>query len=198
MRGPTSRGQAFTLEAIVAALVVLGSLLFALQASGVTALTASTSNPDAVAQREATATGVLDAAVADGTLRPTLLYWDGTRSQFHGTDFGEDHYTVGPPTAFGALLNETLDDRSLAVNVDLEYLNASGGLERRPLVRYGRPSDDAATATRTVTLYDDDRLLAANGTATTTLSNASFYAPDRYPGGPVYTVVRVEVVVWRV
>lgn len=201
MRRPTSprdRGQAFTIEAVVAALIVVGSLLFALQIGGVTSQTASTSSEGLVEQRAAVAAGVLDTATADRTVRATLLYWDETDEQFHNvSEIDESFYTVGPPTAFGRHLNGTLGDRSIAYNVNVLYRGSNGTVERRPVVRSGVPTDDAARATRVVTLYDDDRLQFANGTASdTNLTEASYYFDDRYPGGPVYGVVRVEVVVW--
>lgn len=199
--GPGTRGQAFTLEAIIAAVVVLGALLFALQVSGVTALTASTSSQQVLTQQGAVAAGALDTARDNDSLRPTLLYWNENDTRFHEipTAVDRDFYTVAPPTAFGTVLNQTLADRNVAFNVNLLYVGATGTINRTRLVRQGRPSDDAARATRTVTLYDDDRLLDANGTASnTTVENASFYAPDQSPDGPVYAVVRVEVVVWRV
>lgn len=195
-----ARGQAFTLEAVVAAVVVLGSLLFALQVSGATSLTASTSTGQGVQQHGATAAGTLDAAAADGSIKPTLLYWDDPNETFYGvSEVDEEFYTAGPPTDFGAYLNGTLATAGLAYNVNLHYVDENRTVVRQELVRKGIPSDDAARATRTVTLYDDDRLLYGNGTASnTTLANASFYTPDRYPDDPVYNVVRVEVVVWPV
>ncbi|MFB6189503.1 MAG: hypothetical protein ABEI57_06435 [Halapricum sp.] len=200
IRPAGDRGQAFTLEAVVAAVVVLGGLLFALQVSGVTALTSSTASGAMVQQQETLASGILDAAAASDSIRPMLLYWDDGKETFYGPYSDSDgYYTVGPPTAFGSLLNETLDGQSVALNVDLHYVDANGTVQRRELVRNGEPSDDAARATRTVTLYDDDRLLNGDGTVSnTTLANASFYLPDRYPDGPIYNVVRVEVVVWPV
>lgn len=195
----TGRGQAFTLEAVVAAAVVLVSLLFALQVAGVTSLSSSTAGGHLVDQQASVAAGVLDTAAADGSIEPTLLYWDDSEGTFYRSETTEPFYATGPPTAFGAHLNETLTDRHVAYNVDLYGLDGNGTVVRRSLVRNGRPSDDAVTATRTVTLYDDDRLLAANGTATgPTLTNASFYVPDADPDGPLYNVVRVEVVAWPV
>lgn len=192
-----TRGQAFTLEAVAASIVVVGALLFALQASGVTSLTESTSSQQVVTQQGSVAAGTLDAAAANDTLRPTLLYWNETA--VYGAETNETYRTTAPPTAFGALLREMFENRSLAYNLDVAYVDATGSVVTVALVRNGVPTDDAARATRTVTLYDDDRLRDANGTRTnTTVTNATFYAPDRSPGGPVYAVVRVEVVVWRV
>jgi hypothetical protein len=195
------RGQAFTLEAIIASVVVLGALLFSLQVSGVTALSASTASQPVIGQQGAITAGALDTAADEGSLKPTLLYWEETTAQFHRVPAAANRpfYVVSPPTEFGALLNRTLTDRTLAFNLAVLHLDTNGSLTRTPVVRQGQPSDEAARATRTVTLYDDDRLRFANRTrSNTTLSTASFYASDRYPDGPVYAVVRVEVVVWRV
>lgn len=194
-----TRGQAFTLEAIVAAVVVLAALLFALEVSGVTASTGSTAGGEAVSQGERLAAGALDAAVANATLGPTLRYWDPDEAAFHRTGLGETYYSDAPPTALGRDLEATLGRGNLAYNVELHYVEPDGSLGRQVLVRNGVPSDDAARATRTVTLYDDDQLLNADGTASNaTLDGATFYVPDRYPDDPLYNVVRVEVVVWRV
>lgn len=195
----TARGQAFTLEALVAAIVLVASLVFALGIAGVTPLSASTASEQVENQLQGTADGVLDGAEANGTLRPTLLYWNGTGGRFHGAS--EDHYVSrGPPTAFGETLRRTFGDRNVAYNVDVHYVNETGERRTQRLVVHGTPSDDAVRATTLVTLYDDDRLLGADGEPTNvTLANSSeFYAPDAAPDSPVYNVVVVEVVVWRV
>ncbi|MFC6974726.1 hypothetical protein ACFQL1_08565 [Halomicroarcula sp. GCM10025709] len=97
------------------------------------------------------------------------------------------------------MLERRLGDRNAAYNVGIAYVDADGVIRERPLVRSGTPTDDAVRAAVTVTLYDDDPLLFANGTATDdTLGNTSFYAPDASPSSHVYNVVRVEVVAWRV
>lgn len=203
------RGQAFTVEGVAAAVLLLGTLLFALQATGITALSAGTAGGAVDTQQADLARGVLSNAVAAETLTPSLLYWNdsyvGTdrNGTYHGT--GDDgYYVAGIPTAFGDSLNRTLTDNGYAYNVNVYYYDDSTGVDdatvvSRPLVEQGTPSDDAIRAVRTVTLYDDDVLYGVNSTATnTTLANASnFYAPDVSPDSPVYNVVQVEVVAWR-
>lgn len=196
--GARDRGQAFTLEAVVAAIVLLGALLFALEVSGVTSLSASTSSGQVLDQQERVAGGALDAAIANGSVKSTLLYWNESAGTFHDPD-EDGYYTVGPPTAFGATLNDSLGGATLAFNVEVRYLDENGSVARKRLVRNGEPSDDAVRVVRTVTLYDDDRLRDANGTVTATrLDESSLYVPDRYPDDPVYNVVSVEVVAWPV
>jgi hypothetical protein len=142
--------------------------------AGVTSLSASTSSGQTLQQGDATATVTLDAGRANGIIKPAVLDWDG----------GEP-YTGVPPTAFGTLLEETLGNQSFVYNVNFHYIDTTGTVERRAYVRNGVPSDDAARATRTVTLYDDE-------------VGGDFSMPDAYPDDPVYNVVRVEVVAWPV
>ncbi|KAB1191155.1 MULTISPECIES: hypothetical protein [Haloferax] len=206
------RGQAFTVEGLAAAILLLGTLVFALQATGITALSAGTAGGAAELQQADLARGVLSNAVASETLKPSLLHWNdsyvGTdgNGTYHGT--GDDgYYVAGMPTAFGASLDRTLADAGYAYNVNVYYYNDSTAADNatvvsRPLVEQGTPSDDAIRAVRTVTLYDDDVLFDSGENSTdTTLAEAwnssSFYIPDASLSSPVYNVVQVEVVAWR-
>lgn len=194
------RAQTFTIEAIAAALLLVGTVAFVVGTAGVTPLTGSTASQQVADQQRDLAVGVLDLAAEQEALRPTLLYWNASNETFH--DVGEDGHYVdrGPPTAFGALLNRTLGDQGVAFNVHVVYVNQTGEPTKLTLVRGGTPTGDAAQASRQRTLWDGDYLRDANGTRTNeTVANAtSFYAPDASPDTPVYNVVRVEVVVWKV
>lgn len=193
---PDRRGQAHTLEAVAAAMLLLASVLFALQVTAVTPLTGSTSSQHIENQQAALAEGLLASQAANDTIVPTVLYWNASGQQFHCAS-GDGYRNAGPPTAFGAALNETLGDRNIAFDVSLYYVRANGEREQRKLVDLGEPSDHASTASRTVTLYDDDPVLDADGTENDTLANSSYFAPDVAPDSRVYNVVEVEVVVWR-
>ena len=192
------RGQAFTLEAFLASLLLVTSLVFAIHATAVTPLSSSTSNRHVEDQLTPLAAGILDASVANGSLKPTVLYWNDTRGTFHGTSVGGYYVTGGPPTPFGGLLDRTFYDDGVVFDVNVEYLTQDGKSRTVPLVKQGSPSDHAARAYRTLTLFDDDVLYRADGTPTNVTLSASstFFAPDVDPGD-VYNVVRVEVVVWR-
>ena len=205
----TDRGQAFTVEGLAAAILLLGTLVFALQATGITALSGGTAGGAVETQQADLARGVLASAVASDTLEPSLLYWNDSfvgpdgNGTYHGLG-GDDYYVAGLPTAFGDSLDRTLTDAGYAYNVNLYYYNDStdapdATVVARPLVEQGTPSDDAIRAVRTVTLYDDDVLYDETEAATnTTLANTSnFFVPDASPDSPVYNVVQVEVVAWR-
>jgi hypothetical protein len=195
------RGQVYTLEAFSAAVIMLTGLLFALQMTAVTPLTASTSSQHIENQQAAVAEAVLASADEKGSLKRTVLYWDSTSGEFHGVAEQGAYLGGGPPTEFGQTLNETFRREGIAFNVNLYYFEqnqtARGG--PRQMVFLGTPSEHAVTATRSVTLYDDDKLYDRDRTwSSTELSGTNVYfAEDVSNDTAVYNVVQVEVVVWR-
>ncbi|MFB6092499.1 MAG: hypothetical protein ABEK02_05765 [Haloquadratum sp.] len=193
-----ARAQAHTLEAITAAMLLVSSLVFALQVTAVTPLTGSTSSQHIENQQAAIAEGVLAAAEENGTLAATLLYWNESEGRWHDAT-GEGYVRGPPPTAFGETLGSVFLERGIAFDLTLYYVNADGDRQGIPIVDLGDPSDHASTASRLVTLFDDDALRNPDGTASsTTLGNASSYpVADAAPTQQLYSVVEVELVVWR-
>jgi hypothetical protein len=195
------RGQAHTLEALIAALLLIASIGFALQMTAVTPLSASTSSQHLENQLKATSEGVLASTAETGALKDAVLYWNETTGQFHNVS-DRGYYTNDPPSnAFGDALERTLDERNVAYNVYILYHKSDGTVERRPLIRRGEPSDHAVKASRTVVLTDTDRLVSNSGnhTGVTVTGSPSYFAPDTaVSSGGVYNYLRVEVVAWRI
>ena len=191
------RGQAYTLEAIIAAVLLISSLVFALQVTAVTPLSASTSNQHIENQQRASAAGVLTAAQEAGALKDAVLFWNDSQGKFHGAD--RTFYTnIYPPNEFGNITERAFEGRGLAVNV-LVYPDANADPSR--MVYRGEPSDNAVSASRTVTIYEDDVLtgtMAPDDTVNASAAaNFTEVAPPDANSNDVYNVVRVEVVVWR-
>ena len=117
----------------------------------------------------------------------TEEYYDAERLTYYTNSY--------PPNEFGNITERAFDGRGLAVNV-LVYHNESEEPSR--MVYRGEPSDNAVSASRTVTIYNGSKL-AAPGTSTTVENATSFdeVVPYDGTGGTVYNVVRVEVTVWR-
>lgn len=198
----SSRGQAFSLEAFVASVLLLATLTFALQAVAVSSNTASVTDSELRGQHAGIAEGVLDGTVENESLAPTLLYWDNSTERFYGADEDEGFYVAqSPNTIFGRTLDESLSDQQIRYNVNLYYRTEAGERESRRLVEYGTPSHDAVRVIETVTLYDDSHLVdqdeAPRENATLGTVEDDFYAPDAATDSRVYNVIRVEVVVWR-
>ncbi|XVH33011.1 DUF7288 family protein [Haloferacaceae archaeon DSL9] len=179
-------------------MLVLSSVVFALQATAVTPLSGSTSSQHIETQQARTAESLLAAEAANGTVKDTVRYWNPSAGRFH--DAGRRGYQHGgPPTAFGAALDETFLDRGVAFNVNLYAVAADGTRNAAPvrLVYLGEPSDHASAATTRVALFDDDRLLEPDGSEGDRVADANYFAADIDPDGPLYTVVEVEVIAWR-
>jgi hypothetical protein len=193
------RAQAHTLEAFVAALILVSGLIFASQATAVTPLSASTSNQHIENQQRSLANDLLSTTAENGTLREAVVYWNGTEG-FVGS--GSRTYYTRTPTDSSHPLSSALnvfDRNHLAYNVDLVYSDGEGGTERERMVEMGSPSDNAVAATRSVVLYNATEISGGpnEGTALGDLAGGAFYAADVDPNSQVYTVVEVRIVVWR-
>jgi hypothetical protein len=204
-----ARGQVHTLEAFTAALLVVSGVLFAMQATAVTPLTASTSNQHIENQHRAAASDVLATAAENGTLRPAITHWNPTEKAFVGATDRGFHENGGPPNAFGAALNDTFGNlstpgRRIAYNVYVRYRLPDNSTRRQPMVYMGAPSDNAASASRTVALTDD-ATLSGPSDETVCSPSANFYAPDAAPNATqcnvtdaaLYNVMEVRIVVWQ-
>lgn len=181
----------------MASLLLVGAIIFALQVTAVTPLTASTSSQHIENQQQQIAGGLLDSAVSNGSLKEAVLYWNETSGEFEDVDREEGFYTIGgPPLTFGKMLNRTFLDRGIAFNVNVIYISSDGNLRTDRMVHFGTPSDNAVSAHRTITLYDDD-MTTAPGHERELSNSSTFFAPDVEPESGFHNIVQVEVVVWR-
>jgi hypothetical protein len=189
------RGQAYTLEAVIASLLLVSSLVFALQVTAVTPLSASTSNQHIENQQRASASGVLTAAQEAGALKDAVLYWNDSAEEYYDAERLTYYTNSYPPNEFGNITERAFDGRGLAVNVLVYHTESE---EPSRMVYRGEPSDNAVSASRTVTIYDDDNLTAPDATRTAAdANNFADVVPPASGGTSVYNVVRVEVTVWR-
>jgi len=195
------RGQAHTVEAFIAAMLLVTGLLFAMQATAVTPLSASTSNQHIENQQRALAGDLLSTAAEDGSLTEAVLYWNTSGGGFQDSPEAGYYTDSGSQTELLASLNRTLADRRIAYNVRVRYHNTTGTplVRTQSMVEMGQPSDNAVTASRTVTLYDSTTLTGSDDSTLAQLeddSGASFYAPN-VDSGPVYNRVEVRIITWR-
>jgi len=203
------RGQAYTLEGVIAALILLTSVLFALQALIVTPTTSGTVDPDVQSDLRQQANDILVTTANDDefSLSTLVRYWDqGDQTFFNATNSRVGYGSRTPPAIFGTLLTETFDERARLYNVEMQYLanETGGGRESTPIVFQGEPSENAIVATYTVTLFDKQSLTSPTAgdveleeldTNQTDGDDGYYPIPDAMDG-PVYNIVEVRVVVW--
>lgn len=201
----TDRGQAYTLEGFIGAMVVLMAVLLALQSVVIMPTTSGTADRTVQNQLQQETKDALVVAAQDGGLSETIRNWDedanGGEGGFHnasqpGPD-GERTYDVGS-FANQSMLDEILEsrfaDKGRSYNIELvaddgEEFNATR------LVYQGSAPPDAFTASYTVTLYEDD-ILTDPSDDPSTLAESSTYPISNEGDDPLYNVVEVRVVVW--
>jgi hypothetical protein len=207
-QGGSSRGQAFTLEGLVAALVVVAALAMSLQAVVVTPTTRGTVDEDVRTglRQQATDTLSLAAAEEPADLSYLVRNWEPNGQTFAGAENPQIGYGMaGPPLLLGRLLNTTFTQRGYLYNVEVRYRTEDPGRDGRlTMVRQGVPDENAVVAAHAVTLYDNETLTSpgAGGAELweydTTLADGDggYYPIPDVVDGPIYNRVEVRVVVW--
>lgn len=192
------RGQAQTLEGIAAAILIIAAVSFALQATAVTPLSASTSNQHVENQLQDTAMSLLITAKENETLRSSLVAWNNSTEGFVGSP--EQGYFVqgGPRNAFGDTLNKTFIDNRVATNILIWHMDENGTRSSQRLIFMGQPSDNAVSTTGTVILYDNTSVKGSYQNVSEAAANDAFYAPDAAPDSELFNVMEVEITVWRI
>lgn len=206
VRRSDTRGQAFTLEGVIGSVIVLSAVLFAIQAIIITPTTGGTVDPEVRSQVQTEANDVLVLVGQNETfgLSEHVRYWSRNERTYAGAVNQEVGYgTRVPPKTFGALLNDTFESRGRTYNIILRYHNNSTGTTTTPMVYRGESSDNAVTATRRVTLYDNMTLTGPNATSvelwelgTNETGDRGYFPIPNAIDGPVYNVVEVRLIVW--
>jgi hypothetical protein len=209
MNGPDDRAQAFTLEGVVGAIIVLTAVLFALQSLIITPTTGGTVDPEIRDSLRQQGEDVLTLADSNDTrgLQWLVRYWDPQdRTFYNATNPAVGYGTVTLPGSTGTLLAETFTAKGRTFNVYLRYQgrNRSDGPGRVPVAVRGDPSDSAVVATQRVTLYDNMTLTAPDSSTVelweydtnATDGDDGYYPVPDAADGPVYNVVEVRLVVW--
>lgn len=202
-----TRGVQWTLEAFLAVLLLLASLVIVTAVLPVGTQQAHVEVDQA--QLQGAGEDVLRLAEVDGLLRETLLYWNTSSGRFVDTQETlsgqalytsiagvEDHPMV-------PLLQETLDENELSYNIHVNPVGGSGAASRRPLVYNGPPGSNSVVASTTVLLRDSDIPAGTVGGCTlgeideSGCSDEQFYTENAEPNTSRFAVVTVRLEIWQ-
>ena len=206
------RGQAFTLEGFIAAIVLLTAVLFALQAVVITPTTGGAVDRGVQAQGEQEVKDALLVGQTNGDLSKLVRYYDDDSNEeeaewYNASDRGGSAYNntgFANESAFGEILDtHFVEHGGNSFNVEYIYWVDEIGGERatEDIVRMGGArGDGAVSASFTVTLYEDQPLTEPgdDGPEETgvALTDAENYPIPNVADEPVYNVVEVRVTVW--
>lgn len=201
------RAQAYTLEGIIAAIVLASAILYGMQAVDVAPWAGGTNDQQAEALRTQ-AKDLLSTAAVNGTLENvvTCVGLDGDphqylahRPQYLSAINGDD------VTAFGRMLAQTFARRDYNYNVTFDYWDDDADERKRTEVYNPgqRPDGDAITVSHRVTLYDgmqvNERTNQENcrdRSGETLDERSDLYVDDVHDSSTLYNVVEVRIVVW--
>lgn len=198
----STNGQAFTLEGVVAGMLIISvALIFSLQITAITPLSASTSSQHIENQQAELAQGTLETADREELVQ-MLLYWNESAGKFHNSD-ADGMYRVDPPenAEFAQRLEQVLIEKGIGVNVELTYYNDATRYSdtRTTYFSSGEPSTHAYTVERTVPIYEDDPIYSEDGTASgKTVNDTNLYIDNVYEDSELYNVVVIKITVWRI
>ena len=202
----SDRGQAYTLEGFISAMIVLMAILLALQSVVITPTTGGLADRTAQSQvQQETQDALVVAAAADHdekkNLSEMVRYWDDSAdpSEFHNpseSDSVTGYYNASNQTelydefVLGEILSDRFTERGMSYNVELVYQNESE-YESEYLVYQGE--SEAVTASHMVTLFEDQEL--EDGTRLGD-EDHDYPIPRATDNSKVYNVVEVRVAVW--
>ena len=202
----SDRGQAYTLEGFISAMIVLMAVLFALQSAVITPTTGGLSDQtvQAQVQQETQDALVVAANNESENLSYMIRYWDGSGG-FEDASGPQLEYE-GHPTyevetfeekfALGDILDKRFSENGQNYNVEAHYEDDDTERDHKTLVYQGAPPSDSVTASYAVTLYDEQ---STTGNYSSTLQNIAPddpTIPNRSTESPVYNVVEIRVIVW--
>lgn len=196
-----TRGQAHTVEAVLAALLILAGLLFAIQTTAVTPFSSTTTDKHLENQQREVVHNVVSITHASGAMKETVLNWNTSSNAYQGTGDRVRYYT--DPNVDTPLLNKlsaTLNTDQVAYNVNVRYHNVTGSgtaVRTQRLLRVGAPSNNAITVREPLTLHDTDQLPTGAQPELQNTGPDEFYMDTVNSSAPIYNQVEVEVVAWR-
>jgi len=213
-RSDDDRGQAYTLEGIIGAMILLTAVLMALNSAVLLPSTSGTIDRGVQSDVGQQATDILRLADEDGNLSATLRCWDTDDASFYGATSPDGTYGYSNPmnNSLGTMLNETFSGRYNSYSLRANYRptdadDVTG--EEVTIVEQGNALRKSITVTHTVTLYDNQTLTdcragsdEASDTELWELSededDSDYYPiPNAAPESQIYNVVEVRLtIIW--
>lgn len=206
-----TRGQAYTLEGLVAAVLIASSVILGLQAVDVAPWTGGPSD-DTIESIRTQGNDLLSAASDNGTLTQSVTCLDGTAPNTDAFAPGRN----ASATVFGPMLDEALgsrydynvylyywDDRPKSGDPISSKLNTTNAAVY-PASGAQRPENGVVTVSREIVLYDS--MQVRNGSACSTGGATlkeryennpdSVYVDDVYENSTLYNIVEVRLEIW--
>ncbi|WP_406660503.1 hypothetical protein V7O66_11725 [Methanolobus sp. ZRKC3] len=189
--------QMHTLEALMAALIMVGIIVFTVQATSLTPLTSSTANAHIEAQLQAMGQDMLNVLSYspygdDSDLKKDIINWDGKEYVWDGNQYEsiDSQNKTLDNSSFVDILSFIAIPRGIAHNVDLAWVNDNGISSSKAYIYNGDPSNNAVIVSKKLVLSNTDVGDASAFFATTGIADAD-------DSTDFYNIVNVRLTLWR-
>ncbi|ADD06692.1 uncharacterized protein Nmag_3140 [Natrialba magadii ATCC 43099] len=198
----TDRGQAYTLEGFIGAMIVLMAVLFALQSVVITPTSGGLADRSVQSQVQQEAQDALIVSDQHDNLSALVRHWDEDES-FAGASGSpapdEEYQTFSQDdlenaSVLGQVLNKRFADQGWNYNLEFHYTDGSE-FDHKTAVYQGSPPSDAITTSYMVTLYEDQYVKPDEEEEIGEFEDPMIPRATS-EGDPVYNVVEVRLVVW--
>ncbi|OIB57074.1 DUF7288 family protein [Natrialba sp. SSL1] len=201
----TDRGQAYTLEGFIGAMIVLMAVLFALQSIVITPTSGGLADRSVQSQVQQEAQDALVVSDHHDNLSALVRHWGDGESfgDLNGSTApgdGHDYDTFSQndlenASVLGQVLNDRFADQGWNYNLEFHYTDGSE-FDHKTAVYQGSPPSDAITASYMVTLYEDQYVKPDEEETLESYDDEPMIPRATSDEDPVYNVVEVRLVVW--
>lgn len=190
------QGQMHTLEAIMAATVMIAVLVFAVQATALTPLTSSTANAHIESQIHTIGQDmltVLDHSVygTNSELKDQIIDWNGDEYVWNATSYrsrkNSSDILTGPLTE---MLELVVIENGIAHNIEFTFNTETGSSQTMSFIYNGDPSDNAVIISRKVLISNtdiEDAIIFVSNTGIPDVDDSTDY----------YNIIDVKLTMWR-
>ncbi len=193
--------QLHTLEGVAASILLIGVIIYAIDATSMTPLTSSTSNAHVESELAALGQDILNTLDYtepgyNSKLKNDIIKWDGRVYLWNGTRYVENSDPAYPQNILinnlTDALNSNLISQGIAHKVELTYIrrinNNTVPSESAQWIYAGVPSSNAVIVSRKIVLQSSD---------ISVLSFANYTIKRMDPMTDPFNIIDVKLVLWR-
>jgi hypothetical protein len=197
----SDRGQAYSLEGVIGAIIIASALVMGLQAVSIEPWTDG--GPDQGIDTRVQMVDTLDVLEDQNALRTGLLCLGGDNE----TTPHEGVVSTNPPVdPVGTVLNRTASTTA-NYNIYVAYQNESGAINQTLIGPRSQPTGSTVTVTREVVLFDSDPVFELDEDTLSCVEDTQYdglgdvpdddiYLHNQNESSDLYAVVQVRVIAW--
>ncbi|SFM67394.1 DUF7288 family protein [Methanolobus profundi] len=186
--------QIYTLEALVAISIILGIIVFSVQATSLTPLTSSTANAHVETQLFILGQDILnslDYSQYEGRsdLMNDILSWDGDSYNWNSVTYSTSNKTLNNSNT-ADMLGKMIVTKGIAHNVEFTWIDNKGNTVTLPYIYNGQASNNAVIVSKKVLLSNSDITDPSQFVSDTGIE-------DIDTNTDFYSIIDVKLTLWR-